>query len=80
MANTTKEFSPYFPDHALINALGCHSAMNIPVSDGAQVVGTVNLLDAEGHFTLGRVKALESLVETHRPALLAAFASVPMEA
>ena len=79
VANTTPEFSIYFSDHALINALGCHAAMNIPVSDGGVVVGTVNLLDAEGFFTPDRVAALEALVAAHRPALLAAMAATPME-
>lgn len=79
VANTTAEFSPYFSDHPLINALGCHSAMNIPVSENGLVVGTVNILDAEGHFTPERVALLEALVADHRASLLAAFAQVPME-
>lgn len=80
VANTTPEFAVYFSDHALINALGCHSAMNIPVADDAGlVVGTVNILDAEGHFTPERIAALESLVVRHRADLLAAMALVPME-
>ena len=73
VANSTKDFAPYFPDHALINALGCQSAMNIPVSDGVQVLGTINALDVEGHFTPDRAGRLEALVEAHRPALLAAI-------
>ena len=80
VANSTPEFAIYFSDHALINALGCHSALNMPVSDDAGlVVGTVNILDVEGHFTPERVAALEALVSAHRPALLAAMAAVPME-
>ena len=80
VANTTPEFAVYFADHALINALGCASAMNIPVADAAgQVVGTVNILDAEGHFTPDRIATLEALVADHRPALLAALAAVPMD-
>jgi hypothetical protein len=80
VANTTADFAIYFTDHALINALGCHSAMNIPVADDSGlVVGTVNILDAEGHFTPERVAALESLVARRRGDLLAAMALVPME-
>jgi hypothetical protein len=76
VANSTAEFAPYFGDHALINALGCEAAMNIPVSDeGGRVVATVNILDAAGHFTPARVARLEGLVATHRADLLAA---VPM--
>ena len=79
VANETAGFSPYFSDHALINELGCEAAMNIPVSEGGQVVGTVNILDREGHFTPERVATLEELVDTHRDALLAAFKHIPME-
>lgn len=80
VANATAEFAPYFADHALINALGCEAAVNIPVSDGAAVVGTVNVLDRAGHFTPDRVAALEALVAAHRPALLTAMAATPMDA
>lgn len=80
VANSTPEFAIYFSDHALINALGCEAAMNIPVADdNGVVVGTVNILDAAGHFTPERISTLEWLVESHRPALLAALATVPME-
>lgn len=77
VANTTAEFARYFPDHALINALGCGAALNIPVTDAGAVVGTVNILDVEGHFTPGRVATLTGLVARHRAALVAAIASVP---
>ncbi len=76
VANNTAEFSPYFSDHALINALGCEAAVNIPVSDGAQVQGTVNILDKKGHFTPERVAVLKCLVSDARGALLQAFASI----
>lgn len=79
VANRTAEFSIYFADHALINALGCEAAMNIPVRDEGTVVGTVNILDAENHFTPERAATLTALVADHRDALLAAFAAVPME-
>ncbi|MFN4099189.1 MAG: GAF domain-containing protein [Pararhodobacter sp.] len=80
VANSTPEFAIYFSDHALINSLGCQSAMNIPVpDDSGLVVGTVNILDVAGHFTEERAEALEALVAEHRPALLAAMALVPME-
>jgi GAF domain-containing protein len=79
VANETAGFSPYFSDHALINALGCEAAMNIPLSENGHVVGTINILDAQGHFTPERVAALTALVEEHRAELLTAFAAVPME-
>lgn len=73
VANRTAEFSPYFGDHALINSLGCQSAVNIPVIDGSQVIATVNLLDVENHFTPDRVAALNALVARHLPDLLTAL-------
>lgn len=74
VANTTDGFSQYFSDHALINALGCESAINIPVKDNELVVATVNILDEENHFTPERTEALKALVHQSTPALLMAFA------
>ncbi len=76
VANTTPEFAIYFGDHALINALGCQSAMNIPVQREGVVAGTVNLLDVEGHFTPERAAELERIVAEATPRLLAAFATI----
>ncbi len=79
VANTTAEFAPLFPDHARINALGCHSALNIPLRDGNGVVaGTVNILHDEGHFTPERIAAFEALVARHRPALMARIAATDL--
>lgn len=79
VANTTDGFRHLFSDHALINRLGCHSAMNVPVlRDDGEVAGTVNLLDAEGHFTPDRVAGLEALVARFRDDLLAAMAAVEL--
>ena len=79
IANKTEEFSGFFSDYALINELGCEAAMNIPIAQDGRVVGTVNVLDAAGHFTPRRVKTLQKLVNDNNPELLEAFASVPME-
>ncbi len=78
VANTTPEFAIYFGDHALINALGCQSAMNIPVLRKGVVAGTVNLLDDEGHFTRERATELERIVDKATPRLLAAFATISL--
>jgi GAF domain len=78
VANTTPEFAIYFGDHALINALGCHSAMNIPVLREGVVAGTVNLLDNEGYFTPERAAELERIVAEATPRLLAAFATISL--
>ncbi len=39
----------YF-DHELIKSLGCESAMNVPVVYAGRLLGTMNLLDAAGHY------------------------------
>lgn len=39
-----------FFDHKLIVSLGCESAMNIPVVYNGRLLGTMNLLDAAGHY------------------------------
>ncbi len=77
VANHTVEFARFFGDHALINSLGCQSAVNIPVIDGGQVVATVNLLDVENHFTPDRVAGLKALVASRTPDILAAIRMAP---
>lgn len=69
VANTVPEFAAYFFDHALIVSLGLGSCINIPVVEGGRVLGTVNLLAEEGHFTPDRVAAYERLVADAGPAL-----------
>lgn len=76
VANTTPEFAKYFFDHALITSLGLGSCINIPVFDGAgPILGTINLLAEEGHFTPEKLAAYEALVARDRAALLAAMAA-----
>ena len=48
-----------FPDHALIASLGCGSVANLPVHSGGQLVGAVNLLDAEDHFRADMADRIE---------------------
>lgn len=73
VANRTADFAPYFPDHAQINALGCQSAVNIPVIDKGMAVATINLLDVENHFTPERVAALKALVAARTGEIVAAI-------
>ncbi|MCW5737859.1 MAG: GAF domain-containing protein [Enhydrobacter sp.] len=40
-----------FLDYELILSLGCESAMNVPVVYNGRLLGTMNLLDAKGHYT-----------------------------
>lgn len=68
--NTHEEIASQFFDHELIRSLGCGSCVNMPVVLGGVVVGTMNLLDVEHHFTPERVVLFDHL---QLPAL-AAFA------
>ncbi|WP_307742824.1 M24 family metallopeptidase [Gemmobacter fulvus] len=80
VANTTPEFAVHFFDHAQINALGCESAVNIPLIAAGEVLGTINILDVEHHFTPARVAALETLIAARAGDLAAAMRAVPMGA
>ncbi len=76
VANTTPEFARYFFDHALISSLGLGSCINIPVVENGAVLGTVNLLAEEHHFTPASLAAYQSLVAEHHTALAAEMAKV----
>jgi GAF domain-containing protein len=67
--NTIEEIATHFSDHELIASLGCGSCVNMPVVVKGRVLGTVNMLDAEQHFTPERV----ALVEHLRVPAMAAF-------
>ena len=55
VANTIEEIAKVFPDHELIDALGCQSVVNLPVSLRGELVATVNMLHETGHYTPRRV-------------------------
>ena len=74
VANTTPEFAKYFFDHALITSLGLGSCINVPVVEGDTVLGTVNLLAEEQHFTAERLAAYEALIQRRHAALAAEMA------
>jgi hypothetical protein len=75
VANTVPEFAKYFFDHALITSLGLGSCINIPVfAPGGPVLGTVNLLAEEHHFTPEKLAAYKALIARDHAALLAAMA------
>ena len=59
VANSIKDISEVFPDHALIKSLGCESCMNVPIVVGGAVIGTLNCLDVAGHFTPERIAQAE---------------------
>jgi len=59
VANTLEQIASVFPDHELIGSLGCGSVINLPVILGGKLVATVNMLDAEHHYTPERVDRVE---------------------
>ncbi|MEP6068422.1 MAG: GAF domain-containing protein [Paracoccaceae bacterium] len=61
VANTIEEIAAVFPDHELIQSLGCESCMNLPIVVHGNVIGTLNCLHEAGHFTPERVAAAENL-------------------
>lgn len=74
VANTAPEFARYFFDHELITSLGLGSCVNIPIIDHGQVLGTVNLLAEEHHFTPERLGLYRALAAHHHDALVAEMA------
>ena len=74
VANTIEEIAATFADHELIRSLGCESCVNIPLSDGDQVIGTLNCLHEAGHYTPDRVRRAWELAKPGAAALLLALA------
>jgi GAF domain-containing protein len=77
VANTPPEFALYFFDHELITSLGLGSCINIPVVEGDEVLGTINLLAEAGHFTPQRIAACQALVQADHAALARAMSARP---
>lgn len=66
-----------FFDHELIASLGCGSCLNLPVTVGGEVVGTLNCLHVAGHYTPERAAAAEVLKLPGAVAFLLMRASAP---
>lgn len=49
-ANEYEGIKAVFFDHELIRSLGCESVLNVPVAWAGTTLGTINLLDAAGHY------------------------------
>jgi GAF domain-containing protein len=73
VANTITEMEPHFPDHETIASLGCGSIVNLPIELAGAMVGTVNLLHEEQHFTPERVAVTKHLVLPAKAAYLATW-------
>lgn len=50
-----------FYDHETIARLGCAACINVPVREGGEVLGTLNMLDAEGVYDAAAVAAAEAI-------------------
>jgi hypothetical protein len=61
VANSIEEIAAVFPDHALIQSLGCESVINIPIEVNGAVVGTMNLLHQAGFYSPDKLAAAEAL-------------------
>ena len=71
VADATPAFARYFLDHALITALGLGSCINLPIVASDAVLGTVNLLAEDHHFTPDRRAADHAVIASHHTALVA---------
>lgn len=82
-AHVLKERKPYlgtdmagirwaFYDHELIASLGCGSVINVPIVFNGETIGTMNLLDAEHHYTEADVPRVVALAPLLIPAFLIA--------
>jgi len=70
VANSMEEIAAVFPDHELIQSLGCESCLNLPIVVGGHVIGTLNCLHHAGHYTAARVLAANSLIKAGALAFL----------
>ena len=71
VANTLADIARVFPDAELIGRLGCGSVVNLPVVLGGELVATVNILEAEGHYTPDRVELIHAALALPALATLA---------
>jgi hypothetical protein len=65
VGHNAKDIEWAYFDHKLIVSLGCESAVNVPVVYAGRVLGTLNLLDAAGHYKesdFGRIEPFAALM------------------
>jgi len=59
-----------FPDYALIEALGCESAVNVPIRHGGSTIGSLNLLHQAGWYRPEMISALMPFADLAATVLL----------
>ncbi|SDR29013.1 GAF domain-containing protein [Pseudovibrio sp. Tun.PSC04-5.I4] len=69
---TIEDVKEYFPDHEKISAMGLGATLNLPVVVLGEVVGTVNLLDADHAYTEEDAARTNELAQTLAPLFLMA--------
>jgi len=72
-----KDIEWAFFDHELIVSLGCESAVNVPVVYSGRVLGTLNLLDAAGHYKESDIVRIEPFAALLVGPFLEAIAADP---
>lgn len=72
IGHTRQDIIDNYADHAKLLAMGCESIVNMPVHWGTEVLGTVNLLHSEHHYTETDLPRIEAWAQWVMPAFLAA--------
>lgn len=73
LGRTAADIRWAFPDHALIASLGCGAVINLPVAYDGRLLGTVNLLDAEGAYQERQLELVRPLAAFLVPGFLSAL-------
>ncbi|HMG50222.1 MAG TPA: GAF domain-containing protein [Inquilinus sp.] len=70
LGRTLAEIAEVFPDYELIGSLGCGAVLNFPIVYDDRVLGTINVLDAEGCYDEAAIDRGRWLAPFLAPALL----------
>ena len=73
LGRTAADIRWAFPDHALIASLGCGAVINLPLAYDGRLLGTVNLLDAEGAYEERHLEIVRPLAGFLVPGFLSAI-------
>lgn len=71
LGRTRQDIIDNYADHALLLSMGCECIINMPVRWGQRVLGTVNLLDAEGRYQMTDLERIGAWAQLSAPAFLA---------
>ncbi|MEM8743608.1 MAG: GAF domain-containing protein [Pseudomonadota bacterium] len=63
IGTTADDIRAHFNDHEVILGLGLESVLNMPIQQGGNTLGTVNLLHEAGYYTPGHLTATKELAE-----------------